>query len=344
MNLNEIIQSDRKPVQEIVSRKREKKYFVDDSFQRKLVWTEKQKVRLIETILMNYPMPEIYIWAQEPDPESGEQNHSIVDGQQRITALEQFVSNEWPLKTSHLNPEHADESYACKFWKDLSDEQKKTIWGYYLNVRIIPNSVTKEQIQSVFRRLNETDRSLNPQELRNAEFNGEFITAAEEITNLSFWRKWNVFLDSQVRRMRDIEFASELLIFLRKGIVTDDARSINSMYDSYNDIYKEREEDIETVKLFLDFLDKTLEERKVLQKMFTRANDIYSLFCLFVSKKIEGKSLEEYIDKLCEFAMAYTNEKDHPLIGQYTEGVSSRTRSKSNREKRFYALEDWIAS
>ena len=73
-NLNAIIQSERPSVTNIVTKMRSSEYFVDNSFQRRLVWTEKQKIRLIETILTNYPMPEIYLWQQPADPEIGRQN------------------------------------------------------------------------------------------------------------------------------------------------------------------------------------------------------------------------------------------------------------------------------
>ena len=343
MTLNNLIQPHRIPVTEIVTKMREQSYFVDDSFQRKLVWTEKQKARLIETILINYPVPEVYLWEQGADAETGEVTYSIVDGQQRLTALQQFTSNEWPLKVAYLDDDNKEEHYAGKYWKDLGGEDKKKIWEYIFTVRTIPKSVTKEEIRAVFKRLNETDRSLNPQELRNAVFNGEFITAAEEIANDHFWRKWGIFSEPQIRRMGDIEFASSLLIFLREGIVTDSPRSINAMFDSYNDIYENRNEDLDEIKTFLKFLDTVLEKNTALTKMFTKANNIYSLFCVYITNKKNNTPLKDKINKLNDFVIAYENEKEHPAIKAYTEGVSSRTRSKSSREKRFYALEDWLS-
>ncbi len=81
-----------------------------------------------------------------------------------------------------------------------------------MNVRIIPSKVTRDQIIAIFRRLNETDKSLNPQEFRNAQFNGKFIATAEKLADLHFWEEWKFFSPASIRRMGDLQFCSSLLI------------------------------------------------------------------------------------------------------------------------------------
>ena len=58
-------------------------------YQRKPVWAGRQKCRLIETILMNLPIPEIFI--QQSTSAEGETTYAIVDGQQRIRTVLQFI-------------------------------------------------------------------------------------------------------------------------------------------------------------------------------------------------------------------------------------------------------------
>ena len=231
MRLNDVIQPTRPTVADLVERLRTKDLYVDNSFQRRLVWTEKQKIRLIETILIGFPMPEIYLWQQPTDVDTGKQKQSIVDGQQRLTTLAQFVSNEWPLKAASLD--FSDKEYAGLYWRDLTVASKQSFWDYVITARTIPSDITAEQITSIFRRLNETDRSLNPQELRNAEFNGAFIRAAEEVANLEGFGRLGMFTDSQIRRMYDIQFASSLLIFLRRGLIEESLSNVNETYDMY---------------------------------------------------------------------------------------------------------------
>jgi len=321
---------------------RTKEYFVDDSFQRRLVWTTKQKVRLIETILINYPMPEIYLWQQAPDPESGNQLFSIVDGQQRLTTITQFASNEFALKASFLDDENQEADFANKFWKDLSDERKKGIWEYIINVRQIPSQVTIDEVRRVFTRLNETDRSLNPQELRNAEFNGEFITNAERLADIDLWKKWEFFPPGRVRRMGDIEYCSNLLVFLRSGVVEDAPASLNQVYDLYNDKYEDRDADYNDAVAVLTRIDKLAETEPAIKKLFLSNVHLYALFAVLHSG-VGKLSDMDLAAGLKSFALEYGNHESlDKLIIAYREGASSRTKSKSSREKRVDSLRSWL--
>lgn len=58
----------RKTVSEIFTMFDEKKLIVDDSYQRRSVWSEKDKVRLIETILLQLVIPELFFWRADTDP------------------------------------------------------------------------------------------------------------------------------------------------------------------------------------------------------------------------------------------------------------------------------------
>ncbi len=341
MTINSLIQTSRPTVTELVENLRRRAYFVDDSFQRRLVWTERQKVRLIQTILMGYPVPEIYLWQQPADPESGRQTHSIVDGQQRLTALTQFTANEWSLNTRYLDEVDGWEVYRDRKWKDLEAASKQAFWEYVVNVRTIPSNVESQQIVDVFTRLNETDKSLNPQELRNAEFNGEFIKASEQITELDSFKSLDAFTDAQIRRMGDIEFASSLLMFLRRGLIEENVRSINETYDLYNDEYPEARDDVGVVD---DFLKKCREQyfsSDATQKMFSKPVHLFSLFCVVQQLAAQGASPIDFIEKLDDFVRRYQSNDANvhdELTENYRDGASSRTRSRSSRNARISSL------
>ncbi|EHK0928943.1 DUF262 domain-containing protein, partial [Escherichia coli] len=70
---------------------------VDNSYQRKYIWQQKDQVALIETILIGYPIPEIYLWANNTDPDTGDTKYSIVDGQQRLTTIQRYLNDEFKL-------------------------------------------------------------------------------------------------------------------------------------------------------------------------------------------------------------------------------------------------------
>src|SRR5579864_3649543 len=61
-------------------------------FQRKPVWTDKQRSALIESVLMNIPIPEVYV--QVTQAVDGTEQYGVVDGQQRLRTILQFVGIE----------------------------------------------------------------------------------------------------------------------------------------------------------------------------------------------------------------------------------------------------------
>src|SRR5262245_4110530 len=95
--LNQIIQSSRKSVTSLNQEFESGDTYIDESFQRRSVWLQKNKIRLIETILKGFPMPEIYLWDQSADAKTGKQKHSVVDGQQRLTAIKEYIGGQFSL-------------------------------------------------------------------------------------------------------------------------------------------------------------------------------------------------------------------------------------------------------
>lgn len=98
---------------------------VDHSYQRRAIWTESDKVRLIETILLNYVVPSVYWWQSDIDPDTGQAKIDIVDGQQRITAISEFLNGQLKLKKEYLLDETCKEKYDNKLFSDLDDHDKE---------------------------------------------------------------------------------------------------------------------------------------------------------------------------------------------------------------------------
>lgn len=348
MGFNNQIQTTRINVTEILQRMRASEYYVDRSFQRRLVWTEKQKVRLIETILMDYPVPEIYLWEQAPNTETGQQMFSIVDGQQRLSTLREFTSNEWPLTASYLDEDHQGENYASLHWKDLPEELRAKIYQYNINVRRIPSDISEDEIRKIFARLNETDRSLNPQEMQHATLNGEFLNAALEVADCEEMKVLEIFTKDNIRRMVDVEFASQLLGYERKGIVSDTQKSMNELYDDFSDEYPDASSDKKKIRQSLKFMAEVFQDASV-RDMFETQNNVYTLHSLFDA--VPDVSASDWTERLSAFVNAYkstpTDVEEGQTIDQniadFRSGASSRTRSKSSRTDRLFGLRNWIA-
>lgn len=341
MSVNSHITQSQFSALHIIEHFSDERYFVDDSFQRRLVWGDKQKVKLIETILMGYPIPEIYLHAQPIDPGDPKQRHSVVDGQQRMSCLEQFTNDEWALEGRYLESVNRATEYANKKYSQLDSKIKSHILQYIFHTRIIDSDVDITDVKKVFKRINETDRSLNLQEIRHAEFDGKFIGLAEELANNSFWQEYHVFTLNGIRRMVDVEFTTSLLIYLRLGITTDTSAIVNRMYDTFNDSYPERASDKKLVTERLVKISKVFKKSGEVEKLFSLPVHFYTLF---TSMDVVGhaRSITWYAEHLAEFARQYSRGKSSKLFDSYRKGAEQRTRSKTSRDLRGDALNTFL--
>lgn len=337
MEIIDMIKNDSKDSKWIVDQYRGELLYVDDSFQRRYVWHEKHKIQLIETILLGYAIPEIYVWDVATDPDTGDTKRSIVDGQQRIGALFSFVNNEFKLKKGMIDD--ADASYADKTFNELKPVDKNKIWKYTFSIRMINDEVSREDIVKLFLRLNSTDKSLNPQELRNAEFEGLFLKTAQEISGFEFWEKYHIFSPDKIRRMGDIEFISSVLIFLRMGISSEvTQKAINEAYDMFEDTYDEAESDKEIISQILNELEDIIQMDKSILPYLRKNTHLYTIMiviykALSISKKLSTESKS----KIINFYREYENE-DNKSAMEFKSAILEGTRSKQSRMRRYHIL------
>ena len=342
MRIIDVLQPDKKTSKWIVDNYKNGLLVVDNSFQRNYVWLEKHQISLIETILLGYAIPEIYLWVIDTDPITGETKYSIVDGQQRIGAVFNFIDGKFRLRRAHLSNKEAD--YVGKAFNDLSDDEKRLIWSYAFTIRQLPQEVSREEIVKMFLRLNSTDKSLNPQELRNAEFNGEFLDNAQNIAQLDFWKKNKIFNIDSIRRMKDIEFISSLLIFLRNGIESETTqKTINKMYDLFNEKYDEKEEDFNTVVSILNKIQEVIDYDPNTLKVLSKTTHFYTLFTLtylIVSK--DTSFSDEQKNLISEFYKKYHEGSVETNIDEYRNNSKDSTNSKQSRMARLKALRSYV--
>lgn len=328
---------------------------VDNSFQRNYVWIKKNQIQLIESILMGYPIPEIYLWNTGTDEDSGDTCYSIVDGQQRTGAIFQYIANSFKLTDSALN--ESNECYARiknRFFKDLDTDDKKAIWAYVFSVRVIRSSVQRVDIVTMFLRLNSNNLTLNPQELRNAEFEGEFMKVTSYLSELDFWNNNSLFGIADRRRMRDISFISTLLVFMKQGIQEDIRNdNINTIYDLYNDSYPSRDEDIKRFESVLDQIGVVIEGNTERSKLLRRQVHLYSLFTAVYEVTIDQPKLSAHqVKNYRDFIDNYDNEELLKKyfsdcindIYHYKSLAKEGTRDKGNRLGRHNAIKQVLNS
>lgn len=242
-------------------------------FQRNPVWSLRQQSALIDTILLEYPIPEIYM--QEVTDNEGNQKHILVDGQQRIRTIISFVSGEFEL-------EEESPSWAGLSFEDLSTLDRKKIFEYNFVVRLLPE-MPDEEVRMIFQRLNKNTMTLNAQELRHATYWGPFIKLMEEISDFEFWSNAGIFSANDRRRMLDVEFISELAVAVLNGL-QNKKKNLETYYQQYETNF----EDTEKIKNI--FVNITGEIDQILPSItktrWKKKSDFYTLFMKF-AKHIE---------------------------------------------------------
>lgn len=292
---------------------------VDRTYQRKTVWGVKDNIRLIETILLKLIIPEIFLWDFDTDPNNGATITHIVDGQQRINAIFDFIAGKYKLQKKFLTDNEIIDEYGDKYFEDLDDNTKKSIWSYEMSIIYLDKDFSIEEVRKMFYRLNLTDYNLNEQEKRNS-LNSKFGTISEELANEEFWSDYKVFSPRDVRRMQDIEYCSSILILAREGIIDQTKNErLDQVYKEFCEDYKDAESDVQKVHRAMELIKKITNGET--NGFVNKKIQMYTLFSVmfdFVENNIDVS--ESVIQMFLTFEQCYTIFKnEYDLQGETEE-------------------------
>lgn len=186
-------------------------------FQRNYVWDEKRASKLIESIILGLPIPQVFLYEQ------GKNSFYVIDGQQRLLSIYFFIKQRFPTKEGRLvlreyftgdtkidNSILSDDRYFKSFKLNLpsqsNDEKNKfdklkydTLGDYKYTfeiLRTIRSVVIKQNepdddssIYEIFNRLNTGGQNLSPQEIRMSLYYSNFYKMLSEINTMKEWRK-----------------------------------------------------------------------------------------------------------------------------------------------------------
>lgn len=174
-------------------------------FQRRSVWPDTFASRLIESILLNVPVPPCFL-AQNDDFEL-----EVIDGQQRIFSIYRFIDNQFTLS----GLEALIELNGKKFFQ-LEKLQNK-LSNHTLRCVVITNDSDEELRFDVFQRLNSNTVPLNAQELRNCVYRGSLVDLVQKLVYYKPWLK--ILRRSEPdRRMKADELVLRFFAFQNKGV------------------------------------------------------------------------------------------------------------------------------
>ena len=192
-------------------------------FQRGLVWSNKDKLAFLDTVLKGYPFPEIYLAVGDVDLETAAGTEMLVDGQQRVTTLHQYFTNSSALRLGDNIPSYIS----------LDDMRKAEFLNYEVAVRNL-GIITKEEIIEVFRRINATSYALNAMEIHNARYRGPLKQAADDLSADDFFVKHKSFSPQELKRKRDIVYVLTIIISMMSTYFHRD-EILEGYLSDYND-------------------------------------------------------------------------------------------------------------
>lgn len=132
---------------------------LNPGYQRRRVWRDnKKKSLLIESLMLRIPIPAFYFYENEDG------KYQVIDGQQRLTTIREFVNGEFRL----TGLEYLGKDYNKRRFKDLDTKYVQRIYRTQIAVNILDARSPKNVIFDIFRRVNTGGVNLNPQEMRNA--------------------------------------------------------------------------------------------------------------------------------------------------------------------------------
>jgi hypothetical protein len=187
-------------------------------YQRNFVWTSKQKSRLIESMLIQIPLPIFYIDARDED------KWIVIDGLQRLSSIFYYLQDDFKLS----NLEYLKELNGKRFSK-LERKYQRRIEECQLQCNIIRPNTPPNIAFNIFQRINTLGTKLEVQEIRNAMYLGAStdllgeLSRSEEFINIVTQNKINALS----KRMEDHAIILRYLAFKITNYMRYDNNDMN---------------------------------------------------------------------------------------------------------------------
>ncbi len=317
---------------------------ITPKYQRNPIWSLAQKCFLIDSILSDIPIPPIYLnVVSQKLGNSRRTIYEVVDGQQRLRAILEFLNNEYILDQHTAKMYKVSALYMKligKNYSQLSEDHQDKIWNFPLAVQEI-REYGEAEIRDTFRRLNSVVERLNKQELRHSQFFGEFAKLVSELTLHPFWIKSKVVSRSDVRRMRDAEFISELIVLILDGI-QDGQKSLDRFYARYDATFPQKHKTKATFLSFLQLLEPLI---PVIQgTRFRKRADFYALFAALVLSEVTELDVKQVGSKLEALSKSLEKEPEElrGRASRYYSTVIEGPNKLSKRKERTLIIQELL--
>lgn len=200
---------------------------IDPEYQRRLVWDIRKKSKLIESLIINIPIPPIFLYEYDL------YEYEVMDGQQRISTITSFLNDDFKLEGLEIWSELNNLSYS-----ELDIQVQRSIKRRYISAIILLKETASNELeekalkQLIFERLNTGGTELNYQEIRNALYQGKFNRRLITMSENTLFTKLFSLSQKAISRMDDVELVLRFFSYI-SAIHLSISGSTKNILDSY---------------------------------------------------------------------------------------------------------------
>jgi 5-methylcytosine-specific restriction endonuclease McrA len=276
-------------VQDFINREKHGSLNREPGFQRQSVWNDRDRRKLIDSIVRGYPLPAIFLHHRRED-----HVYDVIDGKQRLETILGFArALRGRSFEARLHLPGTDEPEWYDFRRLSRQKRDHLITGYKLQVIEVEGDLG--DVIDLFVRINSTGKALTRQETRHAKYykNSTFLLTASKISRAinARLRSHRVLTESQISRMKDVELMCEIMLSVHKGDVINKKAALDNVMKSADFSDRQiRAAESRTrsalTKLFRVF-------PHIASTRFTNISDFYSLAFLMAQLESEGAILTD---------------------------------------------------
>lgn len=259
-----------------------KEIVIQPKYQRRRTdWPATAKTGLIDTVANNYPIQPIYL--REYINSNKERRKEIIDGQQRISTIMEFLDDQFALQKNFF-----DEDYFGFKFSGLPFEKQQEILDYDL-MFISMKGVEEADIISIFSRINSFTLPLNAQEKRNAQYSGQFKTLVYRLSAIyfSFWKEYKIFSDVSIARMGEAQFVSEIITTIIVGFKEYTPKKVDDQYKKFENEFTDVEHFYTSFNYVMTVIGAVFEDDNI-SAQFKKSAWFFTLFIVLYERIYHG--------------------------------------------------------
>lgn len=259
------------PIKRLIKEYEAKHIDLHPPYQRNPIWTLKAQQKLIDSILSNKPIPNFFLLKRDGN------KYEMIDGQQRARTILAYWKNLLVDKNNTTFQEKIDSS-------PNRQVVRSQFLDYPLSVTIVTRLDDDESVEDYYALLNSSGLRLNRPELKKAEyFTTNFLKLLLDLVQNERLKNLKIFTVSNVARMNDVDFVSELVATLKFGI-SDKKEKVDQLYEDDVSIGEMNALKAAFEANLLTF-DRFNYITPLVRTRYKQKNDFYTLFHLFYTIK-----------------------------------------------------------